>query len=131
MHFWYLVQSRSMRQPLAPLISTSHLAGKIDEVKRDYVVSLVGLQVGSLAGSMFRGARDKAGSEPARVRRDKIIVMGGHHHDLRGYQVENFNVAQVLVGGWLIGMRDLGAENRILWNPGSFGHVENQRDVAV
>ncbi len=115
----------------AEFTSASHLAGEIDEVQSNHVVSIFWLQVRGLGGSMFEGTRNEASLEPACARPDEVVVVGGHHHDLSGGQTEDFNVAQVLLGRRLVSARDLGAEDCVPRNPSTLGHVENQRDVAV
>ncbi len=61
----------------------------------------------------------------------QIVVVRGNHHLLRGRQIKDLDVPQILLGHWLVGPCDLRAQDGIPRDPGALGHIEDQRDMSV
>ncbi len=57
--------------------------------------------------------------------------MGGHHHHLIRFEVQEFHAGQIGLGVGLVGMGQLSAQYAVPGQSGVLGHIGHQRDVAV
>jgi hypothetical protein len=92
---------------------------------------LLGRQIAALRRPVFGGPCDEAGGQAAGARGMQVVVVGGHHHDLRGRQVELPTHTEVGVRVRLVALEVLGREDQVPGQTGALGHVRQQRDVAV
>ena len=80
---------------------------------------------------MLGRAGNESGPQSAAPRRREIGIMCGREADLRGLEHQRVGRAQIGFGRWLVGLCDFGTEDRIPGQPGSFGHVDHQANIAV